>query len=316
MKWYRWLVMLLTGLIFSVQSVFGADTERAGFDVLNWECGARSAAMGGAVVGMRGNLQFIGYNPAALVSINGETATFGYERRFVDSKSGYLAYARQFIGLHLAASVRYADYGKMTRMDVNQTDLGSFSPADIVCGITVADSLSMGLAWGITAKFIALTNYDIYSASAIAADIGVQYSLYSQSLTFGASICHIGTALNAFIDHKELLPTTMRLGATKQLAHLPLIFNLNFIRYVDHKSDQMGGFYWSIGGEFTLSESLRFRFGYHSRGREQGVVEGLSRMAGISFGLGVKLLRYQVDVGYGLYGALGSLPSVSLGYKF
>jgi len=308
------IVMLLAVLAFGVFPAYGDSPERAGFDVLTWDTGARASAMGSSVAGLRADLQVLAYNPASLYGIPDGQLSFSYQRRFADIQGGMLAGSKQMLGYTFALSLRYANYGEMRRTDVLMNDLGRFSPGDMVLGLSVADSLSFGLIWGVTAQYVH-SSYDGYTASAACLDFGFQYPVSAQAMVIGASVTHLGVALDAFIDDKEKLPTTVRVGMAKQLAHLPLLFNVNLIRYMDHESGHLAGFYWSLGGEFTLSESLYFRFGYHSRGREQRVTENQSRLAGLSFGLGLELSHLTVDVGYGLYGALGTLPSVSVGYQ-
>ena len=292
-----------------------SDKTRAGFDVLTWEVGARTAAMGGSGVALRGDLQALAHNPAALFGLADNHAVFGYQSRYADIQGGLFSVGRRFFGLHTALTLRYANYGEMRRTDALMNDLGGFTPGDVIVAATVSDSLALGLVWGVTGKAV-FSNYDDYSASAGALDLGVAYAIPSQALRIGLSVANLGHTFDAFIRDKAPLPVTVRVGAAKRLAHLPLLFSATLIRYLDHESGHLGGFYWSLGGEFTLSPTFFLRWGYHSRGLEEKVIEGSSRMAGFSAGLGLLLSRLQVDIGYGLYGALGQVPTVTLGYRF
>lgn len=307
-------VMLLAFLAFGALPVFSDAPDRAGFDVLTWDTGARASAMGGSVAGLRADLQALAYNPASLYGVPDGRLSFSYQRRFADIQGGMLAASKRAMGYTFGFSLRYANYGEMRRTDALMNDLGHFTPGDFILGLSLSDSLNFGLIWGVTAQYV-YSGYDGYTASAACLDLGVQYPVASQAMVLAASVTHLGVALDAFLEDKEKLPVTVRLGVAKQLAHLPLLFHFNLIRYLDHESGHMGGFYWSLGGEFTLSESLFFRWGYHSRGQEQRVVESQSRLAGLSFGLGLALSQLTVDVGYGLYGALGTLPSLTVGYQ-
>ena len=122
--------------------------------------------------------------------------------------------------------------------------------------------------------------------------------------------------MRAFLNRHEKLPTSYRFGLSKRLEHLPLLLNLDLIRFQYEKSSSLGGMYWAMGGEFTLSEHVFARWGYHSRGREEKDLLGNNRFAGVSFGLGLHTRTLSIDGGFNQLGMLGSLSQFSLTKTF
>jgi hypothetical protein len=122
--------------------------------------------------------------------------------------------------------------------------------------------------------------------------------------------------MKAFIDEREKLPITYRLGVSKGLAHLPLLLNFNLIKYHYDDSKLSLGLYWAIGGEFTITDNFFIRWGYHSRGSEEKVGNNSDRFAGVSLGFGLFLQRYRLDYGFSSFGALGSMNTFTLTIPF
>ena len=73
-----------------------------------------------------------------------------------------------------AAGVRYLNYGEITGYDPDGTMTGTFSPADVVFEGTYSHDFTYRLRGGINLKMI-YSNYEKYSAFAIAADLGINY---------------------------------------------------------------------------------------------------------------------------------------------
>ena len=107
----RWLAGWTFILLLS--SSLGAQ-ERAGFDILRFELGARPAALAGAFVAVRGDVNGMAFNPASIASITRQEITFSYFNHALGFKSGMLAWARPVPGIGTAGvSVDYLDYGDM-----------------------------------------------------------------------------------------------------------------------------------------------------------------------------------------------------------
>ncbi len=294
----------------------GSNEKVSGFDFLCWEMGTRPASMGGAFIAVIGDLNGLVYNPATLSGTRDMEVNFTYLDYLLDIKSGFVGFNKTFNGSgHLGVGIFYTNYGELKRTDITGNSLGSFFPGDYVITAAYANSLPVGLHYGVSVKFIQ-SKIDQYTASAVAADAGIIYRVETQNLNIGLVIKNFGRAISKFMDVYERLPVSYRVGIAKQLAHLPLLLNFNLIKYQYTKSTSLGGLYWALGGEFTVTDNLFLRWGYNSRGREEKIETSSSHFAGVSLGLGIKYGKYRFDYGYSSYGALGGMNYFTVAIPF
>jgi len=130
----------------------------------------------------------------------------------------------------------------------------------------------------------------------------------------GASVLNLGTQLNPYIDTRENLPLELKIGASIKPEHLPLLLSVNVHRLNDTQDDLISHFRaFSVGGEFTLSKELRFRFGFDNERRRNLKLGTSSGIAGFSFGAGLVLETLRFDYGYTSLGKIGSLNRVTVG---
>jgi hypothetical protein len=161
------------------------------------------------------------FNPASIASVTQQEITFSYLNHAPGFKSGMLAWARPVPGIGTAGvSVSYLDYGDMDETDVVGDVIGRFSANDWVMTAGLARPMMENLEAGLSVKFIH-SRIAGYSASAIAGDAGLIYSIPKQAMTVGIAADNFGAALSAFIDTREKLPMSLRAGVCKHLAHLP-----------------------------------------------------------------------------------------------
>jgi len=150
-------------------------------------------------------------------------------------------------------------------------------------------------------------------STAVAVDLGVLYSIPSERITIGASILNLGTQINAYASAKESLPLDIKIGMTTQPEHLPVLLNLNFHKLneaQDNFLQHLSAF--TLGAEFLMSESVRFRVGYSNEKRKELKLGTGSGLAGFSLGLGILYQDYQFDYAFNSYGKTGGLHRISL----
>jgi len=100
------------------------------------------------------------------------------------------------------------------------------------------------------------------------------------------------------------------IGFSRPLQHLPLVLSVQLDKFKD--SD----IYVSAGGEFTLSEMLRLRLGWSSRGQDQKMSTNSDILAGVSFGVGFITNGVSIDYSLVSMGELGALNRISVGGMF
>jgi hypothetical protein len=289
---------------------------RSGFEFLKTDMGGRAAGMGGAFVAVIGDIYGISYNPAGLVGTPDQEVTFTYLDHLLDIKSGFVGFHKN-VGRFgdLGIAVLHANYGDFQKTDNQGQNLGNFAAADYVISATYANYLPFGLRFGVSIKYIQ-SKYDVYSAGAVAGDLGLIYRISNQDFNIGLAVSNLGTATKAFVDIYEKLPLTYRLGFSKRLAHLPLLLNFNFIKYHYQNSKIFWGLYWALGGEFTISEHFFLRWGYNSRGSEEKVGASSDRFAGLTLGLGIHYKMYRFDYAYATFGAMGGVHFLTVAIAF
>jgi hypothetical protein len=298
----RCLIRIVIGMIFSIPMLASSE---AGFEFLKTNFGARAAAMGGAFIS-EGDLIAINYNPAGLYGLEQKKVVFSYLDYFVDFQGGVIEFGYPLSDHRiLAGSLAYMSYGNIDETDVTGTKTGSFTPMDFSLGISYAASASYGIRYGISGKYIR-SQIQQFMSDAICLDAGLMVRIEKQMMNIGLTIHNLGQTLTAYRDEKEKLPLVYQAGVSKSLAHLPLTLHFCLQRYHFQESELFGGLYWSLGGEFKLSQSTFLRWGYHSVGQEQKAESDKDRFTGISAGFGTQINRFMIDYAISLHGVLGN----------
>ena len=175
--------------------------------------------------------------------------------------------------------------------------------------LNYAEGIYDNLKTGISVKFIN-SKIENYSASAVAFDLGVIYTFTKHNLNIGFSILNIGSITKAFIETKESLPSQIKGGFSKKLAHLPLILNAEIRRFDDNKFQYLGG------GEILFNEKITGRFGYNSNGNDQhfGITD--DSFAGFSLGLGFAWQKFILDYSLSSMGGIGNQNRFTITREF
>ncbi len=302
---YKKLSLLSLTLLLSSLHFQTSQAQTRGFHFLRTTIGARPSALAGAFTAIKGDIHSVTANPAALSSINGKAATFDYVNSALDIQSGFGAYVQDFGGGKVALAFQYQDYGSFETTDALGTELGSFSANSLVLTAAYSQKYTDELSVGGAVKFIH-SGIDVYSTSGFAADLALFYDApIFGGLQVGGGVFNLGKATSAFIETKESMPTRFEIGVSKRLAHLPLQYSLTAQKYLDDD------FYFAAGGEFRLSEQLKWRIGYNSIGSDLKI-GGEGRFAGVSTGFGVKIQdKYGFDYAYSSMGTVGAQILIS-----
>jgi hypothetical protein len=284
------------------------------YSFLNNDVSARAAAMAGAYVAMRNDINALYYNPAALPDLERPQASFGYFKHLMDINAGYATYAQGIAGGTIGFGAQYVNYGTFDQTDELANTLGTFSAGDLALSCSYAFHYDQDVTLGATAKFIYSSIADAHS-SAVAMDLGLLYVIPgSNPLTIGISVLNIGRQTDPYLNTREDLPFDVRMGAMIKPEHLPLQLGLSFQRLTETRDDFISHFRsFSLGGEFTLSKPLRLLFGYDNERRRDLKIGTSAGMAGFSFGLGIVMKTLRLDYAYTSLGKIGSLNRITVG---
>jgi hypothetical protein len=316
-RYFRRSLLSLTAFLIITQA--GLASGQSVFNFIRNDASARFAGIGGSAVALRHDSALLFYNPSGLYGMNHRHMAFSYFRHVVDINSGFFSIAQEFDNIGwFGAGITYVDYGTQTEVDHLENILGTFKSTDIAMVIGYANRLyGENLAFGVNAKLFYSTLTPSHSSVALAADLGIQYFLPEQELTIGASILNLGRQVTTYESTRESLPIDMKIGISKGLEHLPLVLSVNFHHLTEDTGDafeRLRGF--TVGGEFTVSEIVRFRFGYRNEMRQDLQIGSTIGLAGFATGFGIHYRAYEFDYGFTSLGKIGSLHHVTLGYSF
>ena len=142
-----------------------------------------------------------------------------------------------------AAGIRYLNYGSITQTEPDGSVSGSFTPQDIVFEGTYSHDFTDRLRGGMNLKMI-YSNYESYSAFAVAADIGVNYYDEERDMPLSLVFRNMGGQLKRFDKAYDRLPFDIQLGWMQALGASPFSLSItatNLVRwkmpYYDHKKD-------------------------------------------------------------------------------
>lgn len=288
--------------------------ENSTYRFLRNDVGARAAALGGSFISMADDPVAIFYNPSAIGTLTSPQVSFGFFKHLLDINSGYAAYGQEILGLgHVGAGITYFNYGDFTRRDEIGTDLGLFSANELALSVGYAGILDHGVRYGAGVKFI-YSGIAEATSTAMAIDLGALYSFQEPQLTVGVSLLNLGSQLDPYFTTRESLPVDLRIGATIQPEHLPVLLNLNFSKLNESQRDFVGRFRsFSVGGEFLVSEFVRLRAGYNNERRRDLKIGTSMGLAGFSFGAGILFEIYKIDYAFNSLGKIGALHRISVG---
>lgn len=287
------------------------NSVTSSFEFLRTDFSPRTAAMSNAFTGIRGDINSLFINPAGLAYMEKRQYHFNYTNYLLDINGGSAGYAHIHprFGI-LSAGLLYMDYGNFPETDEYAVDTGNeFSANEMAIALGISNFLDERFAYGVNLKYVYSKIAD-FNASAVALDFGLIYEApFQDDLYFAFALLNVGNNFEYYGDRRESLPLVMRIGFTKKLAHLPLELgaSLNDINVeAESVTERIKRF--SIGGEFTLSNTLRLRLGYNNdlRNSLDTENESGSKFGGVSGGLGIYLKRFRVDYSYSSFGLLGA----------
>lgn len=234
-----------------------------------------------------------------------------------------------------SAGIRYLNYGKMTRYDQFGVSDGLFSPQDVVFEGTYSHDISDRWRGGINLKMV-YSNYDSYSAFAMAADIGVNYYDDEHDLSFSAVIKNAGGQLKRFHTAYDRLPFDIQIGYMQGIGSSPFsiaITATNLTRwrlpyYTHPKNDSGSGSveksnfgsnlfrHLIFGLQYAPSNNFYAALAYNYKTRTDMSTYQQSFFSGFSLGVGFKVKGFNVGVAYGMPHKSASSLMLNVGYSF
>lgn len=295
-----------------------AQDSRTGYNFLRLPVSAHAAALGGDNISIiEDDESMIFNNPALLSSVSDKTINLNYMNYMSGANTASAAFNRIIKErASVAASAQFIDYGKMKEVDENNVQTGEFSAKDISIAGYFSYMLTDRIAGGITAKFV--TSYiGDYNSIAMGIDLGLNY--YDPEKEWSVSLVakNLGGQMKAYDDQYDRMPIDVQLGASKRFAHMPFRLSATLVdlNHLDYKFIN----HLVMGADIIISPTIWVGVGYNfRRANEMKITEAdgsSSHGAGLSFGAGINLERFKLNLAYGKYHVSSSSILVNLAYS-
>jgi hypothetical protein len=332
--------------VFIFQGLLGYSQigGRYAYEFLNLTASPKAAALGGKLISHPGNdLSMVYYNPALLSDQMKNQLSLNFVSYFADIKYGYLSYSHSLKNkINVAYGLQYINYGTFTKADENGYTTGSFTCADYALNIAASLPLDSFFTVGADIRPI-LSQYESYTSMGLSSDFGIIYSNPVKLFHLALVVRNLGTQLKSYAGNREPLPFEVQFGYTQFLKHAP--FNISITAHhletwdmsVLDNSDETSGIntdpnekkraldkisdqimrHLVFGVEFTPFRNFYLRLGYNYQRRKELKIATTPGTAGISWGLGISVSRFQLSYGRATYHLAGAsnLFSISTNLK-
>jgi hypothetical protein len=312
------------------------------FDFLTLTNSARSASMGGNLISIQDNdLNLTFENPSLLNPNNSNQLVLNYVNYFSDINFGYAAYAMDFdkIGT-FSAGMHYMNYGTFQEADVTGTVLGEFTAAEYSLNLLYSKPIDSLFNFGINLKSI-YSSLETYTSFGMAIDVGVTYYNPKNELLFTAVVKNLGSQIKPYVeDNYEPLPFDLQLGFSKKMKHAP--FRISIVAHHLHKFDltyvnpqdpdnipdpitgekkeksklekygDQAMRHLIFGIEVTPLKGFYIRAGYNHMRHQEMKLFTQNGFAGVSWGVGVKIYKFNFSYGNAIYHAAGASHHFSI----
>ena len=312
---------IVFSLVLTLFAAFmNAQESQTSYNFLRLPVSAHAAALGGDNITLiEDDEALVFHNPALLTSVSDKTINLNY----MNYMSGVNVASASFNRIvkekaSWAVSAQYIDYGKMKQTDENNIQMGEFSAKDIALAGHFSYMLAKNIAGGISARLISSYIGD-YNSIAMGVDLGLNYYDPEQDLSVSAVAKNLGGQLKAYDEEYEKMPIDLQVGATKRFENTPFRVSATIVN-LNHWNSGLKN-HLVVGAELLLSESLWLGAGYNARRADEMKIstgeenEESSHGGGWSFGGGINLERFHLNVAYGKYHVSSSSLVLSVDYS-
>lgn len=313
-------VLLVCAVAAGPVPVQAQSGDLSSFPFLQFAPSARSAALGGSLSAVfDGDVNALFDNPALLGPATDRTVSLTYLNHLGDINAGFLTYGHTVEGFaSLGAGLRYLSWGEFEGANAIGEPTGSFHAGDVALTLGAARRGGERWQYGVNVHAV-YSSIEAARAAALAMDLGLLYVFPTQRITLGASVNHLGRAIDSFGPTRDRLPTDVRLGLTKGLHHLPLLLSLTVYNLHDLGNGLEDGSSFDrvlahliLGGELAFGEAFRMRLGYNHRRSEELTLNDGFDFAGFSAGFGLTIPPLQAGYAYQSWSAYGGLHWLTL----
>lgn len=306
-------------LILSVSFPLLAQEGRNAYSFLEVPTSSHAFALGGTnITIIDDDLNLTDQNPGLLGAEIESQVSFNYmhylgSSNFAGIKYGMAAGERGA----WAVGIQYLGYGSMTQTEADGTIVGTFSPQDVVFTGTYAHDFTGRLRGGINVKMI-YSNYEQYSAFALATDLGINYYNEDKDMSLSLVVKNLGGQIKRFDEAYDRLPIDVQLGWMQRIGNSPFQISATAVHLTKWKlpylarttengveteklKDSFGSNLFRhliFGLQYAPSEKFYIALGYNYKMRTDMSTYQRNFLSGFSVGMGLKVKAFSLGVAY------------------
>ncbi|MBB1551168.1 MAG: type IX secretion system protein PorQ [Prevotella sp.] len=305
-------------MMLGISSLHAQNESQTEYNFLRLPVSAHAAALGGDNITVIENDEaLIFHNPALLTSVNDKTINLNYMNYMSGANMASASFNRIVKErASWAVSAQYVNYGKMKEVDENNVQTGEFSAKDLSFAGYFSYMLTNRLTGGISARLI--TSYlGSYNSIGFGVDLGLNYYDSDHEWSLALVLKNLGGQLKAYHDNFERMPFDIQMGVTKRFTGTPFRLHATLVdlNHLDYKFLN----HIVVGADVLLTESIWIGGGYNFRRADEMKITttngSSSHGAGFSFGAGLNLERFKLNLAYGKYHVSSSSLVLNVAYE-
>lgn len=311
---------VIYALLFGVMpSIVSGQENQTEYNFLRLPVSAHAGALGGEnITIIEDDPSLIFSNPALAASVTDQTVGLNYMNYMSGVSFASGSYTKVLSQKStLSGGIRYINYGSMKETDASGTQLGTFSANEFSLEGTMAYQLARNIVGGITTKYV-YSHIADYTSMAVGVDLGINWYMPNREWSLSIVAKNLGGEIKAYHDDFGKMPFDLQMGVSKTFQALPVRVSATLVdmthygyRFANHIC---------LGADILFSESIWAGLGYNFRRAEEMQTgegdEESAHGAGLSFGAGLNLERFRLNVAYGKYHVSSHSLIVNLGYSF
>ena len=281
-------------LAFLPSLAWGQESQTE-YNFLRLPVSAHAAALGGEnITIIEDDPSLVFSNPALAASVSDRTAGLNYMNYMSGVSYASASYTKVLAPkATVVGGVKYINYGSMKETDATGTQVGTFSANEFAIEGTLAYQLARNAVGGITAKYV-YSHIADYSSMGVAVDLGLNWYMPEREWSISVVAKNLGGEVKAYNDDFGKMPFDLQLGVSKTFQGLPVRVSATLIDMTHYDYN------------FRRAEEMKM-----GEGDEES-----AHGAGLSFGAGLNLERFRLNVAYGKYHVSSHSLILNVGYTF
>lgn len=311
-------------LIIGVSETIAQQQSKTVFRFLSINSEARSAALGGSHVAyINPGFMLFHANPALVKPSSGRNFQLSYLNHIGDVGYGSASYLHRFdeVG-DVSVSMRFLNYGDLTRYDELGNSQGSLSANDLALTVGWSSTLAENLYYGVSLTGIH-SSLAGFQSTGISASGGLYYKIPDRETAFGFSLRDAGSQISSYNEISEPLPLNLAVSAVHKPEYIPIRFHVTLHRLTDWSSENandQGSVSFTnefmrhliVGSEFIFGDHVSVQLGYNHWLHEQTKTGKRIDAAGLGIGFGLHFSNFDMNLARTSFSDMGNVLQLSI----